>query len=66
MWPWLPGSIVGQCGPDEWRVCVEACELATLGDGSPAPAGTADGDLFFSCCFRDAGELRRLTDEAER
>ena len=17
-WPWLPGSILGQCGPDEW------------------------------------------------
>jgi hypothetical protein len=23
-WPWLPGSILGQCGPDEWYVCVEA------------------------------------------
>ena len=23
-WPWLPGSIVEQCGPDEWHVAV--CE----------------------------------------
>jgi hypothetical protein len=21
-WPWLPGTIVEQCGPDEWYVCV--------------------------------------------
>ena len=54
-------SILDQCGPDEWRVCVEARELATLDDGTPAPAGTADGDLFYPCCFRDARELRRLT-----
>ncbi|MGO9778883.1 MAG: hypothetical protein ACLPKE_35455 [Streptosporangiaceae bacterium] len=57
-WPWLPGSIVSQCGPDEWHVCVEARELATLDDGSPAPAETADGDLFYPCCFRDASEIR--------
>jgi hypothetical protein len=43
-WPWLPGSILSQCGPDEWHVCVEACELAVLDDGSPAPAGTAGGN----------------------
>ena len=42
-WPWLPGSIVEQCGPDEWYVCVEASELAALGDGRPAPRGTAPG-----------------------
>src|ERR1017187_7652356 len=22
-WPWLPGSIVEQCSPDEWYVCVD-------------------------------------------
>jgi hypothetical protein len=27
-WPWLPGTIVEQCGPDEWYVCVEVRELA--------------------------------------
>ena len=37
--PWLPGSILGQCGPNEWHVRVEARELATLDNGSPAPAG---------------------------
>ena len=49
-WPWLPGLIVSQCGPDEWHVRVEARELATLDDGSPAPAETADGDLYYPCC----------------
>jgi hypothetical protein len=29
-WPWLPGSILRQGGPDEWHICVEARELPTL------------------------------------
>jgi hypothetical protein len=57
-WPWLPGSIVSQGGPDEWYVCVEARALATLEDGQPAPAGTAETDLYYPCCFRDATEIR--------
>ena len=65
-WPWLPGSILSQCGPDEWHVCVEARELAMLDDGSPAPAGTADGELLYPCCFRDASEIRHITDGDER
>jgi hypothetical protein len=65
-WPWLPGSILSQCAPDEWNVCVEARELAMLDDGSPAPAGTVDGELLYPCCFRDASELRRVTDGARR
>jgi hypothetical protein len=32
-WPWLPGSIVEQCGPDEWYVYVEVRERAVLRDG---------------------------------
>jgi hypothetical protein len=58
-WPWLPGSILEQCGPDEWQVCVEVRELATLQDGSAAPTGTPDRNLYYPCCFRDASELRR-------
>ena len=65
-WPWLPGSILSQCGPDEWHVCVEACELAVLDDGSPAPAGTAGGELLYPRCFRDASEIRRVTGGARR
>ncbi len=47
-------------------MCVEACELATLDDGSPVPAGTADGELLYPCCFRDASEIRRATDGEDR
>jgi len=65
-WPWLPGSILEQCGPDEWRVCVEARELAMLDDGRPALDGIADQDLYFSCCFRDASEIRRVIGGEER
>ena len=66
VWPWLPGSILSQCGPDEWYVCVEDRALATLEDGSPGPAGTADGELLYPCCFRDASEIRRVTGGARR
>jgi hypothetical protein len=47
-----------RCGPDEWYVCVEVRELATLEGGSRAPDGTADKDLSFPCCFRGASEIR--------
>jgi hypothetical protein len=63
---WLPGSILGQCGPDEWHVCVESRELAMLEDGTPVPAGTADGDLFYPCCFRDASEIRYVSDREQQ
>jgi hypothetical protein len=59
-WPWLLGSILCQCGPDEWHVCVDDRELASLDDGRPAPDGTADEDLSYPCCFRDATEIRRV------
>jgi hypothetical protein len=47
-WPWLPGSILKQCGPDEWYVCVEVRELAVLGDGRRAPRGTASPEPGYS------------------
>jgi hypothetical protein len=50
-WPWLPGSIVEQCGPDEWRVCVE--------DRGVAPRNTASRNLYYPLCFRDSSEIRR-------
>jgi hypothetical protein len=65
-WPWLPGSILGQCGPDEWHVCVEVRELAMLDDGSPTLAGTTDRELLYPCCFRDASEIRCATDGEHR
>jgi len=64
-WPWLPGTILSQCGSDEWYVCVEDRALAVLDDGRPAPDGTADQDLYHPCCFRDASEIRRATDGDE-
>jgi hypothetical protein len=57
-WPWLPGTIEQQCGPDEWLVTIEDRRLAELGDGSPAPEGTPDEDLLFPQCYRDSSELR--------
>ena len=26
-WPWLPGSILGQCGPDEWQQSPSGAKL---------------------------------------
>jgi hypothetical protein len=57
-WPWLPGSILEQCGPDEWYVCVEVRELAVLRDGRRAPRRTASPNLYYPCCFRDSSEIR--------
>jgi hypothetical protein len=58
-WPWLPGSIVEQCGPDEWQVCVEDRDVAVLRDGRPAPRKTASRNLYYPMCFRDSSEIRR-------
>src|ERR1035441_4177712 len=57
-WPWLPGTIVEQCGPDEWYVCVEVRELAVLRDGRRAPRGTASRNLYYPCCYRDGSEIQ--------
>jgi hypothetical protein len=58
-WPWLVGTIVEQCGPDEWRVCVEDRGVAVLHDGRPAPRNTASRNLYYPMCFRDSSEIRR-------
>ena len=57
-WPWLPGTIVEQCGPDEWYVCVVARELAVLGR-TEGPRRTARRAMTcsFRCCFRDSSEI---------
>jgi hypothetical protein len=48
-WPWVPGWIAGQCGPDEWDVVVEG-------------AGPVDhdehGGPLFPMAFRNACEIR--------
>ncbi len=56
-WPWLPGSIVGRCGPDEWNVCIEVASWpcrATAG----ASRGTASRNLYYPGCLRDSSEIR--------
>ena len=58
-WPWLPGRILGQCGPDQWHIAVEARDLAELENGSPAPDGAPDEDLIVPSCFRDSSEIRQ-------
>jgi hypothetical protein len=57
-WPWLPGTILAVCGPDEWQVCVEVQELATLEDGRPPHCNTPEHKLFYPVCFRDSPEIR--------
>jgi hypothetical protein len=62
-WPWLPGTIVERCGPDEWQVCVEARELATLEDGTRPPEDVPGDELLFPCCFRGSSEITRAPRE---
>ena len=61
-WPWLPGTIVQRCGPDEWEVCVDAREVAMPGDGTRPPEDVPGDQVLYPCCFRDASELRPAPD----
>lgn len=56
-WPWLPGTVLGQCGPNEWHVRVDVDELAEDDDGDQVDE---DGEpvRWYPACFRDASELR--------
>ena len=60
-WPWLPGTITRQCGPDEWQVCVEDRRVATRKNGSKPTPRTPRRNLYYPLCFRDASELRRAS-----
>ena len=57
-WPWLPGTIVQQVGPDEWQVCVEDISVAVWEDGSKPTPRTPQHKLFYPLCFRDASEIK--------
>ena len=59
-WPWLAGVIQQRVGADEWQVCVEDMAVATAEDGTPAPDGTPDEDLWHPVVYRDSSELRQF------
>lgn len=61
-WPWMPGYVEETCGDDEWMVVVESRDVATLADGTPAPAGTPDEDVCYSVCYRDSSELKAVSE----
>lgn len=58
-WPWVPGTILGQCGPDEWHVVIDGRD--DLAEPDPdAPADPAA--RLYPACFRDSSELRRVSE----
>ena len=57
-WPWLPGTIVQQCGPDEWQVCVEDMAVAVRQDSSRPTPRTPRRNLFFPLAYRDSSEIK--------
>ena len=57
-WPWLPGTILQQVGPDEWQVCVEDMAVAVRQDGSRPTPRTPKNKLFYPLCFRDSSEIK--------
>jgi len=57
-WPWLPGTVVQQVGPDEWQVCVEDMAVAVRKDGSKPTPRTPSNRLYYPLCFRDASEIK--------
>jgi hypothetical protein len=54
-WPWLPGTVLQQVGPDEWQVCVVDDSVAT----------PEAGELSYPACFREASEIRQPVPEPE-
>ena len=57
-WPWLPGTIVQQCGPDEYQVVVEDMAVAVREDGSKPTPRTPQHKLYYPCCYRDSSEIK--------
>ena len=57
-WPWLPGTIVQQSGPDKWQVCVEHMSVAVREDGSRPTLHTPRNQLYYPLCCRDSSEIR--------
>ena len=57
-WPWLPGTIVEQVGPDEWQVVVEDLAVAVRKDGSKPTPRTPKNRLYYPFCYRDASEIK--------
>ncbi|MGI5293304.1 hypothetical protein ACQEVF_59705 [Nonomuraea polychroma] len=58
-WPWLPGSILGQCpGPGpEWHVVID-------GRGDLAePDPDHPGEWLYPACFRTAEEIQLTTED---
>jgi hypothetical protein len=60
-WAWLPGTILSRCAADEWHVVVDVPALAE--PDPDLPYGDAPENLFYLTCFRDASELRPITEE---
>jgi hypothetical protein len=55
-WPWLPGTVIGQChGPTaEWHLVIDGGEdLAETDPDHP-------GEYLYPTCFRTAEEIRLI------
>lgn len=62
-WPWLPGTVLEQGGPDEWQVCMDGCYVLSFPDAD-RPRGADPSDpqwRLYPVCFRDSSELRRVS-----
>ncbi|WP_432941121.1 hypothetical protein ACQPXM_32965 [Kribbella sp. CA-253562] len=51
-WPWLYATILGQSGPDEWHLLIEAPELIEIDD---------NGVEWLPTCCRNGNEILILT-----
>ena len=61
LWPWLPGTIVERCGPNEWYVCIEVASLPCCAGGehrAVPPRGTCTTRVVTVTARRsDRGQL---------
>jgi hypothetical protein len=61
-WPWLPGSVMEQVGPDECVIALIDRRVAVTEHGTAPSPDTPDEELWFPTCFRDSEELRPTSD----
>ncbi|GAA0968926.1 hypothetical protein GCM10009555_015130 [Acrocarpospora macrocephala] len=59
-WAWLPGSVIDECGPGEWSIVIE---VSVLAEPDPSVSDAGPEDMLYPVCFRDASEIRAVSDE---
>jgi hypothetical protein len=53
-WAWMPGTVLGQCGPDEWHIVIDGRE-------DLADRDQESGEMLYPAVYRDSSEIRAVS-----